>query len=97
MDRIWVGSMVTMLAATSFDAGSSWGKREGNPLLASSNGTFGAKGLSIKMSLAAAVIVPEVLLRHHKDMKSKFAIANFAEAGLFTGVAIHNLGIAGPK
>ncbi len=97
VNRIWGGSMIAMLAATSMDAGSSWGKREGNPLLASSDGTFGPKGLSIKMGIAAGVIVPELLLRHHKDLKSKFAIGNFAEATIFSGVAIHNFGISAPK
>ncbi len=97
MNRVWVASMLSMVAATGFDAGTSWGKREGNSLLASSNGTFGAKGLSIKAGVAAGVIVPELLFRHHKDLKSKFAIGNFAEAAVFSGVAIHNIGISGPK
>ncbi len=97
VNRIWIASMVAMGAATGMDAGSSWGKREGNSLLASSDGTFGAKGLSIKAGVAAGIILPEILLRHHKDLKSKFAIGNFAEAALFGGVAIHNMGIAAAK
>ena len=97
VNRIWVASMLSMVAATSLDAGSSWGKREGNALLASSDGTFGAKGLSIKAGVAAGLIVPEILLRHHKDLKAKFAVGNFAEAALFGGVAIHNMGIAALK
>ncbi len=96
-NRIWLGSMLAMGAATGMDAGSSWGKREGNSLLASSDGTFGAKGLSIKAGVAAGVILPQILLRHHKDLKSMFAIGNFAEAALFGGVAIHNMGIAAAK
>lgn len=97
MNRIWVASMAAMVVATGFDAGSSWGKREGNSFLASSDGTFGAKGLSIKAGMAAGVILPQVLLRHHKDLKSKFAIGNFAEAALFGGIAIHNMGIQSVK
>jgi hypothetical protein len=79
------------------DAASSWGKLEGNSLLASPDGTFGAKGMSIKVGIAAGVVLPQILLRKHKNLKSKFAIANFAEAGLFGGVAIHNMGIAASK
>ncbi len=97
INRIWIASMLAMAAATGMDAGTSWGKREGNSLLASSDGTFGAKGLSIKAGVAAGVIVPQVLLRRHKYLRSKFAIGNFAEAALFGGVAIHNAGIAASR
>lgn len=95
MNRIWVASLFAMAAARGMDAASSWGKWEGNPLLASRDGTFGAKGMSIKAGIAAGVIVPEILLRKHKNLKPKFAIGNFAEAALFGGVAIHNIGIEG--
>ncbi len=97
VNRIWVISMTAVAAATSFDAASSWGKLESNSLLASSDGRFGAKGLSIKAGVAAGVIIPEILFRKHKDLKTKFAIGNFAEAAVFTGAGIHNLGIAAPK
>ncbi len=93
MNRIWVASLFAMAAGTGMDAATSWGKREGNSLLASSDGTFGAKGMGIKMGVAAGVILPQVLLRRHKYLKSKFAIGNFGEAALFGGVAIHNAGI----
>lgn len=93
MNRVWIGSMFAAIAATSADAATSWGKREGNGLLASSDGTFGTRGLSIKMGLAAAAIMPQILFRKHKDLKGAFAIGNFGEAAIFTGVAVHNLGI----
>ncbi len=97
MNRIWVGSMLAMAVASGFDAGSSWGKHEGNAFLASSDGTFGAKGLSLKAGITAGTILPQILLRHHQDFKGKFAILNFAAAGVFTGVGIHNLEVAEPK
>ncbi len=97
VNRIWLASMLAMGAATGMDAASSWGKHEGNSFLASSDGTFGAKGLSIKAGVAAGVLLPQVLFRRHKDLKSKFAIGNFAEAALFGGVAIHNLGVPAAK
>ena len=93
MNRLWIASMVAGVAGTGFDAATSWGKLEGNGLLASSNGTFGAKGLSIKAGIAAAVIVPQILLRKHKELRTAFTIGNFAEAGIFSATAIHNLGI----
>lgn len=91
MHRLWLCSMGAVLASTSFDAATSWGKREGNGLLASSNGEFGMRGVSIKTGMAAAVIIPQLLLRKHKDLRGKFMLGNFAEAGIFTGVSIHNL------
>lgn len=96
-NRIWIASMFAMVAASGFDAGTSWGKQEANGLLASPDGTFGARGLSIKAGVAAAIIMPQILLRKHKDLRTKFSVANFAGAGVFTGVGIHNLGIAGPR
>ncbi len=95
--RIWVASIFTMAGASGLDAASSWGKQEGNSFLASSNGRFGAKGLALKASFGAAVIVPEFLFRKHKDLLKTFAIGNFAEAALFGGAAIHNLGVASPQ
>ena len=93
MERLWIASMVTDLGATSFDAATSWGKREGNSLLASSNGTFGGKGLAIKAGFAAAVLIPQICLRKHKELRGIFAMGNFGQAGIFTGTAIHNLQI----
>ncbi len=97
VNRIWIASMLAMVAASGLDAETSWGKPEANGLLASSNGTFGAKGVSIKAGVAATILIPQILFRKHKDVRVKFAVANFAGAGVFTGVAIHNLGIPAPK
>ncbi|MBV9266798.1 MAG: hypothetical protein JO061_11575 [Acidobacteriaceae bacterium] len=94
VNRIWLSSMFAIVASSGFDAATSWGKREGNGLLASSDGTFGGRGLSIKAGMAAAVLVPELILGHrHRDLRTKFAVGNFAEAGIFTAVSIHNLGV----
>ncbi len=94
MNRLWIASMVAAVAGTSLDAATSWGKLEGNSLLASSNGTFGAKGLGIKAGLAAAVIIPQICLRRHRELKGVFAFGNFAEAGIFAGTAVHNLQVS---
>lgn len=97
MKVIWIASILAMVAGTGADAASSWHKRESNGLLASSDGTFGAKGLGIKAGIAAGVLAPQIVFRKHKDLRFAFAIGNFAEAGIFTGAAIHNLNIAAPK
>ncbi len=95
--RVWVSSICAMVAATALDAGTSWGKYETNSLLASSDGKFGAKGITMKAGFAGAVIVPQIFLRKRKDLRTKFAIANFAEAAAFSGIAIHNMGVPAPK
>ena len=89
--------MVAMAGATAFDAGSSWHKRESNSLLASSDGTFAGKGLAIKTSIGVGILAPQILFRKHKDLRSAFSIGNFAEAGIFTGTAIHNLTLPSAK
>lgn len=97
MQRVWIASMLAMAGATAFDAASSWGKSEGNGFLASADGSFGARGLSIKAAIAAAVIVPQLLLRRHKELNRRFLTGNFVQAGIFTAVSIHNLGIDRPR
>lgn len=94
---VWLGSICAMLGASGMDAGTSCRKYEKNSLLASSDGRFGAKGLSIKAGFAGAVILPQLLLRKRKDLRTKFAIGNFAEAAVFSGDSIHNMNIPAPK
>jgi hypothetical protein len=93
MRTVWIVSIGTMLGATAADAYSSWGKRESNSLLASANGTFGGKGVAIKAGLAGCVLTPQFLFRKHSDWHLAFAVSNFAETGIFTGAAIHNMQI----
>lgn len=97
LNHLWIASMIAMAAASGMDAGTSWGKLEGNSLLASPDGKFGAKGVSIKVGIAAGVIIPQILLRRHKELRMAFSVGNFAQAAIFGGIAIHNLGVAAPK
>ena len=97
VNRLWVASLLAVAASTSMDAATSWGKREGNGFLASSDGTFGVRGIGIKAGMLAGVVAPQLLFRHHKELKAKFAIGNLFEAGIFTGVSVHNLGVAAPR
>ncbi|HEY7387951.1 MAG TPA: hypothetical protein VH640_05550 [Bryobacteraceae bacterium] len=97
LNRLWIASMVAMAAASAMDAGTSWGKLESNSLLASPDGRFGVRGAGIKVGIAAGVIIPQILLRRHKDLRMAFSVGNFAQTAVFGGIAIHNLGIAAPK
>jgi hypothetical protein len=88
---IWIASIFAMTAATTADAASSWHKHESNGILASSNGTFGGKGIALKAGIAAGFLTPQIVFRKHRDWQIAFAVGNFAEAGVFTGAAVHNL------
>jgi len=91
MNHVWIASIAAMFAGTSMDAATSWGRHEGNGLLAQNNGSFGSKGVGIKAGVAVATFVPQIILRKHKELRTPFIIGNFAEAGVFTGTAMHNL------
>jgi hypothetical protein len=95
--RIWMASIAAALAGSAADSATSWGKREGNGLLASGDGTFGGRAVGVKAGITAAVLVPQILLRNHTNLRKKFIIANFIEAGVFAGTAAHNATIAAPK
>ena len=93
MRLLWIASIGAMTAGTAADAYSSWHKQESNGILASSNGTFGAKGVAIKCGIASAVLVPQIIFRRHRDWHLAFAASNFTEAGIFAGVTAHNLAV----
>jgi hypothetical protein len=97
MNALWAASIAAMAAGTSADAVSSWDKREGNSLLASSNGMFGARGVGIKAGIAAGVLLPQIILRKHKELRTAFVLGNLTEAGVFTGAAIHNFRLSAPQ
>lgn len=77
-----------MVAGTTADAASSWGKIEGNPLLGR-NVKFGAGSLAIKLGLTAGFLVPQLACRHRLSRRT-LTIVNFGEAGLWAGAAGHN-------
>ena len=90
---VWLASIAAMTAGTAADAYSSWHKQESNSFLASSNGTFGTKGVVLKAGIASSVLIPQIVFRHHKEWHLAFAASNFLEAGIFTGATVHNLGV----
>jgi hypothetical protein len=90
---LWYASIAAAVGATAFDSASSWHKQEFNPLLASNNGTFGGRAVGIKIGAAAVTLIPQFILRKHKDRRTGFILGNLAETALFSGAAIHNLNI----
>jgi hypothetical protein len=91
--KLWKFSVAALAGATSFDAASSWGKYELNPVLQSPQSTFGARGTLIKVGLAGASIGLQYAFRHHPGVLKAGSILNFIQAGVYTGVAAHNLGV----
>jgi hypothetical protein len=90
---VWMASIFAMAAGTTADAVSSWHKRESNSLLASSDGTFGGKGVGLKAGMAVGMLAPQIIFRKHRDWHTAFALGNFAEAGIFAGATVHNLSV----
>jgi hypothetical protein len=83
-------SQVALVLAHSLDIESSWGKHELNPLLQSSDQTFGARGASIKIGIVALALIGEELIVHkHPKLETYAGVANFAVAGV-EGLAVRN-------
>ena len=51
--KAWELSLIPLFGAQGLDAASSWGHIETNPLMAGSNGTFGAKAAGFKLAFVA--------------------------------------------
>lgn len=91
---LWRWSAVALVASSGFDAASSYGKWEANTLLQSPDGTFGARGVMFKTGIAAVTLGTEYLLRRKYGHSKIFAVVNFMQAGVTTGVAARNLRVA---
>jgi len=90
----WKMSIAPVLASQGLDAASSYGMRELNPMLAGSDGTFGAKGIGIKLGGAAAILGMEYLIvRHNNRAAHIFTKINWAVSIMTTGFAAHNFAI----
>jgi hypothetical protein len=94
--KLWTASCFLLVAGTSLDVASSWGKYEANPLLRSSDGRFGAKGLSLKLAITGAILVPQYMMRNNPTVRKLFTFTNFAQAGMYTGIAARNFTIESP-
>jgi hypothetical protein len=89
--RLYVASLIAFNAANVLDVTSSYGKRELNPALSGSNGTFGIGSLGVKAGLVGAVDLFEALwVRRHPERMRTTGLANFNMGAIAGGMAIHN-------
>lgn len=89
--RLYVASLIAFNAANVLDVTSSYGKRELNPALSGSNGTFGVGSVGVKVGIVGAVDLFEALwVRRHPERMRTAGFANFIMGGIAGGMAIHN-------
>jgi hypothetical protein len=97
----WKVSLTALAAANIADTASSWNKRELNPALANSSGTFGWQSAVLKMGITGAVTGVEWLaMRHraHPGLYRALSAINFCGAAAIGSVAGHNFTIpASPR
>lgn len=89
--RQWAISLAPLLASQALDAASSYGMRELNPLLASSDGGFGMKAASIKFGVVGALAATEYfVVRKYPRSAKVFTVVNWTAAGATSALAVHN-------
>ena len=92
--RKWKMSLTPVFASQALDVASSYGMRELNPLLTSSDQRFGAKGAGIKLGATAAILGIEYLIvRKHTRAASIFTKINWSVSIMTAGFAAHNYAI----
>lgn len=91
LDPYYTGSLATMGAASFMDVHSSLGKRELNPILRSSDGRFGGKGIAIKLAIVGSYAgISYLVVRRFPKMTRFMTITNFAVAAVPAAVSINN-------
>ncbi len=90
----WKLSVVPVFASQALDVTSSYGMRELNPMLASSDGSFGAKGAGIKLGATAGLLgVEYFIVRKYPRSVHVFTKINWSVSIVTTGFAAHNYAI----
>lgn len=90
----WKWSLAPLVASQALDIASSYGMRELNPLLAGSQGQFGAKATLIKVGVTAALVGAEYLIaKAHPRAAKIFTGINWSVVALTTGFAAHNVSV----
>ncbi len=90
----WKLSLAPVFASQVLDVTSSYGMRELNPMLASPDGRFGAKGAGIKLGASAGLLGVEYLLvRKYPRSARVFTKINWSVSIVTTGFAAHNFAI----
>jgi hypothetical protein len=92
--RRWKLSIVPLLASQALDVASSHGKFEGNALLASPNGRFGAKASLMKLGVVGAVLGVEYLVIRKNPRAAKMLWKlNWGSSAVTGAVAARNYSI----
>lgn len=92
--RSWRISLAPLVASQVLDASSSYGRRELNPMLASSNGGFEMKGVMTKMGATGIAVGAEYLIiRKYPRAARVISRLNWTTGIVTTGFAIHNYAI----
>jgi hypothetical protein len=92
--KAWKISLLPLVGSQALDAASSYGMRELNPLLASSNGGFEMKAVSIKLGATAAIVGIEYLIvRKYPRSTRVISKLNWTTGIVTTGFAVHNFAI----
>lgn len=90
----WKLSLAPFAVSQALDVSSSRGMRELNPVLASPNGQFGARGAAVKLGTAGAFAGMQILIVKKYPRSAKFfEKINWASAGVTAGFAAHNYAI----
>jgi hypothetical protein len=92
--RAWRRSLMPVVISQSFDVSSSFGMRELNPMLAGSDGRFGAKAATIKAGTTAAMIGVEYLIIKKWPSTARILTRlNWGSSALTGAFAMHNYSI----
>jgi hypothetical protein len=92
--RSWRISLAPLVGSQALDAASSYGMRELNPLLASANGGFEMKAVSIKLGVTGALVGVEYLIvRKYPRSARVISKLNWTTGIVTTGFAVHNYAI----
>ncbi len=89
-DKLFLTSQITLVAASTTDVVSSWGKYERNPLLRSGDGSFGRRGLIVKSSLTTASLYALNKAPFFKRHRKLATIFSFSMSGILSGISAHN-------
>jgi hypothetical protein len=92
--RAWKISLIPVVASQSLDIASSYGMRELNPMLASADGRFDTKAMSIKLGMTAGIIGAEYLIvKKWPGSARVLSKVNWGSSALTTAFAVHNYAI----
>ena len=85
-------SLAVHAVGSAMDGWSSWRMPEGNGILRSGDGRFGAQGLAMKASLfGGTAVLTELLARRTPRSRRALTIVNYAVGGIYGSLATRNV------